>query len=352
MDGKDQALLCEGECGLWLHRGCASVPPCLYEKLSNSDEPFVCLTCANGQLKREILLLRNELKGVLELGDTIERQRLEIATLKTDSELRSDLIHQQQSKIAALEAELVQVKDEVKSLTATTVVVPPASKESTTYAAKTVTGVPRGNRRQRQSPSSRTAAGAQDHRESLTNPTTSTPHQTNTVKERVAGARRVWGTLPTTPTAAVVSTLKKLTKAGDKVRVFRKFKTNRQGKACWWFHLKGDEKDLCDLEKEWNLVILQTNWKLESCFKPQNATTVNTSAKNHIPPEHVESTDMHNRQATLNNRSLLIVELDDAKHPPATSHNISATPIEIQDPNQQGVTLDNGHSDDGQKSQV
>ena len=63
---------------------------------------------------------------------------------------------------------------------------------------------------------------------------------------------------------------------------------------------------------------------------------------------------MHNRQATLNNRSLLIVELDDAKHPeaPATSHNISATPIEIQDPNQQGVTLDNGHSDDGQKSQV
>ena len=169
------------------------------------------------------------------------------------------------------------------------------------------------------------------------------------MKERVVGARRVWGTLPTTPTAAVVGTLKKLTKAGGKVRVFRKFKTNRQGKACWWFHLKGDEKDLCDLEKEWHSVVLQTKWKLEFCYKPQNATVDNNSAKNHVPPEHVKSIDC--RQATVNNRSLLIVELDDAKDPTATSQ-ISATPIEVQDPDQQGVTLDTGHSDDDQKSQV
>ena len=43
--------------------------------------------------------------------------------------------------------------------------------------------------------------------------------------------------------------------------------------------------------------------------------------------------------------------LEDAKDPTATSQ-ISAMPIEVQDPDQQGVTLDTGHSDDGQKSQV
>ena len=64
VDGKDETLLCEEECGHWLHRGCASVPPYLYEKLSNSDEPFICLTCANMQLKCEIHQLKNELKGV------------------------------------------------------------------------------------------------------------------------------------------------------------------------------------------------------------------------------------------------------------------------------------------------
>lgn len=48
---------------------------------------------------------------------------------------------------------------------------------------------------------------------------------------------------------------------------------------------------------------------------------------------------------------VLIVELDDTKDSTATSQ-ISATPIEVRDPDQQGVTLDTGHSDDDQKSQV
>ena len=62
------------------------------------------------------------------------------------------------------------------------------------------------------------------------------------------------------------------TKTGGKVRVFRKSRTSRLGKACWWFHLKRDESDLCELEKEWNTVALQTEWKLEYYYKPN--TTV------------------------------------------------------------------------------
>ena len=37
VDGKDEALLCEGECGLWFHRGCASVPPSRYKVWGKKD---------------------------------------------------------------------------------------------------------------------------------------------------------------------------------------------------------------------------------------------------------------------------------------------------------------------------
>ena len=67
IDGKDKALLCEGECGLWLHRGCASVPQSRYEFLSASDEPFICLCCSNVQLRKELAQLRSELRDALEL---------------------------------------------------------------------------------------------------------------------------------------------------------------------------------------------------------------------------------------------------------------------------------------------
>ena len=43
VEGKEEALLCEGDCGQWLHRGCASVPQERYKELANSNEPFVYL---------------------------------------------------------------------------------------------------------------------------------------------------------------------------------------------------------------------------------------------------------------------------------------------------------------------
>ena len=86
IDGKDEALLCEGECGLWLwlHRGCASMPPSCYESLSTSDETFVCLCCSNYQLKKELVQLRTEFRAALELS-TNGAHRKQISNL-TDAE--------------------------------------------------------------------------------------------------------------------------------------------------------------------------------------------------------------------------------------------------------------------------
>ena len=82
VDEKDEALLCEGECGLWFHRGCASVPPPLYKTLSNSDEPFICIVCTNLHLKREIVQLKRELSCLTDIRDKYSTLTAEVATLR------------------------------------------------------------------------------------------------------------------------------------------------------------------------------------------------------------------------------------------------------------------------------
>ena len=46
MDGQE-ALLCEGECGCWLHRWCANVPKYRFQQLAQTAENFVCPTCTS-----------------------------------------------------------------------------------------------------------------------------------------------------------------------------------------------------------------------------------------------------------------------------------------------------------------
>ena len=82
VDGKDEALLCEGECGYWLHRGCASVSPNLYKELSTSPDPFTCLSCSYIQLKREIQLLRTELSDMTTVRDKLTALETEVAALR------------------------------------------------------------------------------------------------------------------------------------------------------------------------------------------------------------------------------------------------------------------------------
>ena len=82
VDGKDKALLCEGECGLWFHRGCASVLPSRYKELSNSEEPFSCLSCINIQLMKEVALLKNELRGIAEVCERCTALSNEVSSLK------------------------------------------------------------------------------------------------------------------------------------------------------------------------------------------------------------------------------------------------------------------------------
>ena len=89
VDGKEEALLCEGGCGQWFHRGCASVPPDCYKELASSEEPFICLYCSNVQLKRSVdeltatvLSLKEDLKEALTFREHLSSITSEVSALK------------------------------------------------------------------------------------------------------------------------------------------------------------------------------------------------------------------------------------------------------------------------------
>ena len=204
----------------------------------------------------------------------------------------SNPVQQHSSEIAALKTELAEVKTRLTAL---------QSVPQTTTASYATAAAQPGSccRQQKQTRRIRQAISGLRRPPKVSGATTAVSQTTvansgndesNGEKERIPGTRRVWGTLPTTQAGAVVSTLKKLTKAGSKVRVYRKFRTSRQGKACWWFNLKGEENDLCALEGEWDAVTLQTNWKQEHCYKPTAVSNCNNFEP--TPAEHDEHDEL------------------------------------------------------------
>lgn len=57
------------------------------------------------------------------------------------------------------------------------------------------------------------------------------------------------------------------------------------GNHQWWFVLQDDEVVLCDLETKWNLMQVQTPWRLECFYKlsllsMKQAGNVNSSSEN------------------------------------------------------------------------
>ena len=257
VDGKDEALQCEGACQKWYHRYCAGISLSHFTKLANSAKPFVCTTCCQDmqqavvcQLQAEVASLKaevRELRAVLEESAHVNTKNGETTT--------------------SLATEVQQLKATVNEVLQT------ESKSN----GRTWTEVVRRGRRQ-QTPGQQAARG---QTRSATRYATSHGGSSSTKggeqrdpgppKVKTVGVRRIWGTLKSSPTTAVASVLKKCTTVGTKLTVKRKFKTSDAGKMKWWFLVKGTEGDLVKLEGEWPKVKLQTSWKLEDCYHPTPA---------------------------------------------------------------------------------
>ena len=79
VDGKDQALFCEGVCQRWLHRYCAGVSVPHFESVSASSEPFYCIGCFQATHSAELTSLK----------ETISSMQTEIAELKENLKVMS-----------------------------------------------------------------------------------------------------------------------------------------------------------------------------------------------------------------------------------------------------------------------
>ena len=122
----------------------------------------------------------------------------------------------------------------------------------------------------------------------------STPNSSGP-RVKFQGVRRMWGTMKSTSTTAVTSTLKKLTTHGDKVSVKRKNRTKDNGREkSWWFLIKGQEGVLCNLENEWDSSVgLQTNWKLESCYRPTTSDNTDSTPSQPSQAQSETATSTH-----------------------------------------------------------
>ena len=269
VDGKDEALLCEANCQLWYHRGCASIPPARYRELSTSDEPFVCLSCTVLDQRREIA----------ELHSTVTALREEL----------HKMTNMQESKMTAISAEVTKLKQALSDRKQSEPLKPSSRRTPATR-------VPR--------PSKRTYAAAAGF--VANNPSTSTAKATTATddgsqaatasdrktdaKVKVVGARRIWGTLKTCSPGAVSTTISKLVPTTGALRVKRKTK-RLANKSVWWFVVHCSESDLTLLEKSWGKIQSQTLWTLQECFMPaaSKPASVSVDANSQHKPDAGET---------------------------------------------------------------
>ena len=78
LDGKEEAVQCEGVCGFWFHRYCGGISVTYFQRLSTTNAPFVCFTCyqhdqhvLTAQLKCEVVSLKAEIIKLNELISSV-----------------------------------------------------------------------------------------------------------------------------------------------------------------------------------------------------------------------------------------------------------------------------------------
>ena len=164
MEDRDEALLCEGSCNAWLHRYCAGVTVSQYAALQDSPLPFFCTTCF--QLKQ------------------------------------AAVIKEMQEKIDSLTAEVIELRSNAKELR--------TALESATDVGRDSTEAPNQNVvssdikcRRKKAVNNKSCQATQEK---------SIKPQREQLKQSVASARRIWGTLKTTTVRGVEKVIPGLAK--------------------------------------------------------------------------------------------------------------------------------------------
>ena len=236
----------------------ASVPPSRYKALSNSEDPFVCVSCTNVQLMKEIALLKNELRGIAEIRDRYATLSNEVSSLKQ----ALDALRKEPTSSLTTKPTAASKQSKRSYAKAISTLRPAQSITLSKSVATNSVPTPAADHE---------AQKAQRAREPRTGP-----------KMKVDGARRIWNTMPTCSARAVATTIAKLIPAKLDLQVKRKTK-RLAGKTIRWFVVHGSEDDLILLERDWERVQQQTLWSLQNCFMSLNITDGHDDHGMHTP---------------------------------------------------------------------
>ena len=204
VEGREEALQCEGGCGLWFHRYCAGVSTSYFQELANSPAPFVCFSCYQ-RLQKAI---------TSQLQDEVARLKAEIDSLR-------DKLNEMSNCEPAIPAQR----------TWSTVVMSKSKRPRNRKATSTVQ-----NHCDQNSAVAAKGSHQSDSRKQESTDSAAARPQRSKVRTLVHGARRVWGTLRACSTTVVKNAIQTLSKSKPHFYVKRKTKVV-QGREIWWFVL-------------------------------------------------------------------------------------------------------------------
>ena len=176
------------------------------------------------------------------------------------------IIQQLQSEVASLKLELAEAR-ELASRASTPSPIPGSyasaaswPQQSSGHAiASKGRRAPRAVQRCTTVPSPSDAAKANLARSSNPGSATTRNADHSASRVQVEGARRVWNTYIHASTKSVDSAISQFCKI-EGLKIKRKTRTNnRTGKLNWWFVVHGEEATLCDLERKWEALQIQTS---------------------------------------------------------------------------------------------
>ena len=237
VEGKDEALLCEGEqsCNRWMHRYCTGVSVEHYKSLDQSPLPFNCSLCVQ------------------------RKQAAQIDELK--------------STIAVLTAEVAELREAMAKQQQPLAVRPNANDNVSKWSDVVARRARKGQAHLQDGPAPRCKNRTRNGDKQDAGATGAGGSRILASRIAVPGVKRVWGTKKDASTTVVLQTIRQLTKIDPekKLSVKRKFKEGDSGRRDrWWFLVRGSEAVLEELECLWSNVSLQVDWKLEVCTKPSD----------------------------------------------------------------------------------
>ena len=272
VDGRDEALFCEGKCQAWLHRCCASVSSEQHKLLTASTEPFLFPTCGQEHNQAQIAELKN----------TVEALKLELSQLKKAFSDVQDQATQPTSINSKSYAGAVATDRKTRST---------KRRPTVTDAWKRSKPTHQSSKRPPNSTSSAPGTAPPGN-----NAASNSAAQSN--RARVEGARRIWGTVKSCTVGTVKSVIQRFCNVESSLRVRRKTSklSPDSNRIRWWFVLHGDETLLTSLESQWETVNMQTSWKLQPCFmqtEPPPGPQVDVSEPNGLSTSNDTPQSLH-----------------------------------------------------------